>query len=1088
MDVRLQLLGRFQARRGDAEVPPAAFGGRKARTLLRVLAVRRPDLVPHDALADALWPDRLPSDPATNLGVLVNRARRALGDPRVIVTGSGGYALGACAVDVDEFLAAVDRARAGDGAACAEALALWGEPLPEDVDAEWARAARERLRRAHTEVCLRAARAATDPRAAAAHAADAVADDPLAESAVLALAEALAAAGDPAAALAALAALRERLADELGVDPSPAAERLYLALLRGEVTQRRRPSAGAVDPSPAAERRHLALLRGEVAQRRRRPATAFGELAFVGRDAELDRLRAAVAARGLVLLGGDAGAGKSRLLAELTRVCPVPVLAARAFLPERAEAWGLARTVLRETLDADVPDLPPHVRAALAVLLPELGDPPVALDAESHRALVLAGGLRLLESAVGEGALLVVDDLQWADPSSRALLGSALARLPRLAAVLAYRTEELPADVLEDLRGVRDTVEISLGELPDAAVATLVTPELARAVGAATPFALAEVLRELAGRGALVAAPDGTWAARDAAALGQAEALGRAGQRSAIRRRAARQSGLCAEVLALLALLAREAPAQTLAVAAGAEPRAVLAALSALTGAGLVRLGERGWATAHDLVAETVTAGLAVGERGRLHGLLARAVAAEDVDPSETARHHQAAGDVPAAARAYLRAAERALAGHATAEAAASASAGLALTAATPPDLAPADRSSTGPATADRSSTGPATADRSSTGPATAGPSASGCGAAPQWTALAADLRAARAEARAAHGDRGAVDDLRAALAATPPGPTRSRRLARLAMLTFGAQDVTRASELAELAVVEAGADPTARAAALETAAIVDMNTDRAARARDRAEAALAAYRRLGDAAGVARILDGRAMATFLDGRIDEGVATFGRVAQLFVDSRELLRAITPRSTRGHGLVFAGAPAEGLDETTAAVRLARELDTAEGQAYALWHRSEALSALGRVDEAEADAREALRLAAGHRGWTATAHRALGIALTARGELDAAAAAFAVSAEVAGESLTLFASWAAARRALVALAAGTTAGVAAWVAHALAVGPPLGHSEARLAEVRLAQARGDPGAAELAATARDLASAGGHRASLAELAR
>jgi len=101
VEVRLQLLGRFQARRADAEVPPAAFGGRKVRALLRVLAVRRPDLVPHDALADALWPDRLPADPATNLGVLVNRARRALGDPGVIVTGSGGYALGACPVDVD---------------------------------------------------------------------------------------------------------------------------------------------------------------------------------------------------------------------------------------------------------------------------------------------------------------------------------------------------------------------------------------------------------------------------------------------------------------------------------------------------------------------------------------------------------------------------------------------------------------------------------------------------------------------------------------------------------------------------------------------------------------------------------------------------------------------------------------------------------------------------------------------------------------------------------------------------------------------------------------------------------------------------
>ena len=69
---------------------------------------------------------------------------------------------------------------------------------------------------------------------------------------------------------------------------------------------------------------------------------------------------------------------------------------------------------------------------------------------------------------------------------------------------------------------------------------------------------------------------------------------------------------------------------------------------------------------------------------------------------------------------------------------------------------------------------------------------------------------------------------------------------------------------------------------------------------------------------------------------------------------------VTPRSTRGHGLVFADRPADGLAETDAALRLARDLDAPEGQAYALWHRSEALSALGRTDEAEADAREALR--------------------------------------------------------------------------------------------------------------------------------
>src|SRR4051794_41033163 len=226
----LQLLGRFQVRRNGEEVPPAAFGGRKVRTLLRVLAVRRPDLVPHEVLAEALWPDRLPADPVANLGVLVNRARRGLGDPSLIVTGTGGYALGAaCTVDTTGFLAAIEQARmAGEDhvatlRACRSVLALWGEPLAEDTYADWARGPRERLHQIRVEACERAARAALalgDARGAAGWAADAVAAEPLRESAALVLAKALAAAGDPAGALGVLAGLRARLAAELGVDPS----------------------------------------------------------------------------------------------------------------------------------------------------------------------------------------------------------------------------------------------------------------------------------------------------------------------------------------------------------------------------------------------------------------------------------------------------------------------------------------------------------------------------------------------------------------------------------------------------------------------------------------------------------------------------------------------------------------------------------------------------------------------------------------------------------------------------------------------------------------------------------------------------
>jgi DNA-binding SARP family transcriptional activator len=1000
--VHLQLLGRFQVRRDGEEIPPAAFSGRKVRTLLRVLAIRRPDLVPHDALADMLWPDRLPADPVANLNVLVNRARRAVGEPASIVTGTAGYALGgAVAVDIAEFDAAVRRARSADTpgevrAAAATALALWGEPLAEDTYAEWARAPRERLHRARVEALELAAAAALelgDAAEAAAAAGEAVAADPLREPAVAVLARALAATGDRAGALRELAALRRRLADELGTDPSPPLQQLQLELLRGSV--------GVPSPVAAPDRR-----------------SAFGGLPFVGRDDELAALRAAVGRREVVAVSGTAGVGKSRLVAEALRAGPLPVITARAFRAERAEAWALARSLLSEALAADsaVADaLPARVRGALAWLLPELADSPSTMDGESRRALLLAGGLRVLAAATGQGAVLVVDDLQWADPSSIALLGSVLDRLPQLAVVLAHRSDELDPAMVAGITGSRPVTELALGPLPAPAVDRLADdPALGAALRAATdgtPFAIAEVLRELAARGAT----DGP------AAAALAVELGRDGQRRAVRRRVHRLPPAPAQLLGLVALLAREAPARTLAAAAGQDPRTVLGELSELARTGLLRLGEQGWAPAHDLVGETVAAGLDAGERGRLHGLLAAALEAEGADLAEVARHHRDAGDRAAAAAAYARSAARALDQHATREAGALAEAGLALHPGPP---------------------------------------------------VCAALLDARAESRAAHGDpAGAIADVHTALL-DAGGPDRSRRLARLAMLTSGAQDLRRAAELAELAVVEAGDDAAARALALETSAILDMNLDRAERAGTRAQQSLELYRALGDARGVARILDGRAMATFLDGRITEGVALFGRVAQLFEDSGDLLRVVTPRSTRGHGLVFAARAADGLTETDAALRLARELDAPEGQAYALWHRSEALSGLGRTDEAEQDAREALRIAraAGHRGWTATALRALGIARQTAGDLDEAARAFADQAEVAGDALTLFACWAAARSALVAIERGAPAAAEPLVPRALAVGPPLGHHEARLAEVELAAVRGTDDHPALAAAA------------------
>jgi tetratricopeptide (TPR) repeat protein len=417
-----------------------------------------------------------------------------------------------------------------------------------------------------------------------------------------------------------------------------------------------------------------------------------------------------------------------------------------------------------------------------------------------------------------------------------------------------------------------------------------------------------------------------------------------------------------------------------------------------------------------------------------LHARIAAALdtgQAGDAEPSELARHWLGAGDALRAGEAYRVASTRALDAFADAEAAALAGAGL--------RVAPAP-------------------------------------------VLSSALHEIRAQARARLGDiSGAREDLRDALVVHRRGPQRAHLLGRLASLASGADDLVRAAELAELALVEAGTDIGARAHALETASVLDMNLDRAERAESRAAEAISLYQRLGDANGAARILDSRAMATFLDGRVGDGIELLDRAANLFEDSGDLVHVITPRSTAGHGLVFADRAAHGLRRTRAALQLARTIGHAEGQSYALWHTAEALAALHRGEEALEAGTEAVRIASriGHRGWTATGWRAVGVAHQARGDPEQALRAFQDSLD-ASEHLNLFASWAAARSALALIELGRLGPAEALIAQALGQGPPLGHYEGRLAEVELAAARADPRTVSLARLALTAADAGGVR--------
>lgn len=1024
MTIEIRVLGRFSVWREGVEIPAGAFRGRLVRSLVRMLVTRRGSFVSRDVLIEALWPAGPPADPDLNLNVLVTRARSALGASSLILTGPGGYSFDgsdACRVDAESFLELVAAGRMTD------ALAVWGgEPLAEDAYADWAQAYRDRLNRAHLEAlegAVGAALVAGAPARAVAWARLAVVEAPLREASCLLLARALAASRDIAGALEALAALRTRLAEELGVDPSEETRRLEARILRGEevgVPATPLPGGAARQPEP-------------------------GSLPFIGREAELGAILAM--AGGAALVAGASGSGKSRLLAEAVARSGRRVLAVRASPSERDEPWHVVRALVRAGLAlhpraADA--LAPLPAAALAEAVPELaalrpatGGP---LNVESRRALALEAAVRFVEAAAGASCLLAVDDLQWADASSLAVLERAAARLPGMGLILAFRPEEVapggPAALsLERLAAPgRPLIRIDLGALTGPALAAAIAdPELVACVVEDTdgsPMAVAELMRELASQGAIEAGRDGRWTAASPDASALAREAARRGQRTTIEARVDRHAPARRELLALLALLGRPVPARLLALSVGAPAGNVLGDLDALGRTGLVSAGANGWSVAHDLIAEVVAGRIRATTRARLHELLASALRHEGADPSEVARHLAGAGDGPAAARAFAEAAAQRLRRFAHREAEQVAEAGLAL--------------------------GPSEEIRSS-------------------------LLEVRAEARATTGDLvGAREDLRGALAAARGGTRRSHLLTRMALLASGSEDLDRASELAELAMAEAGQDPAARAEALSIAAIIDMNADRRARAGERSEQALELFRQAGHARGIADILDARAMATFLGGNIRAAVVAFDRVARLFEDSGDLLRVGTPRSTRGHALTFMARPREGLADARAALELARTLGHSEGEAYALWHCSEALSALGSPDEALEAATAALGIAEriGHREWTAASLRAVGIARQATGDLSGAEAAFRRSLATS-EHLSLFAGWASARIALVLVAGGDAAGAAPHVARSLAEGPELGRYEGHLAQAEVAVASGDPGASHIVAEALALAEKGGH---------
>ena len=283
---------------------PVRVGSARQRRLLTALAAHLGRPVDVGLLAELVWPDGAPADPAGAVQTNVARLRRLLPDGLRLETTPEGYRLLAdrSSLDVTAF---VDELAAAGAAEAAEArldllgsaLARWrGCPYAEldhpSLHPEAARLAELRVEAAqrHAEALLAVGRVGE----AVAELEALVAAAPLREAAVGVLMRALVAAGRQSDALAAFTRLRARLADELGLDPSPALRDLEGQVLRQELPAPA-PRAVAARPRPAA----------------RPPALPVSS--FVGRDADLARVVEHLATCRVVTLCGPGGVGKTRL-------------------------------------------------------------------------------------------------------------------------------------------------------------------------------------------------------------------------------------------------------------------------------------------------------------------------------------------------------------------------------------------------------------------------------------------------------------------------------------------------------------------------------------------------------------------------------------------------------------------------------------------------------------------------------------------------------------------------------------------------------------------------------------------------------
>jgi len=673
--LRLTLLGGFRVERGSVVADSAWQQRRSAKMLVKLIALHPGHALHREQIMEMLWPDADFGSTVNSFGKALHAARRAL-EPDMPARGTSLYlrlvddvlmlVTENVWIDADHFQSLAETAlRRGDVASYERALATYtGDLLPEDAYESWTQPRRDTLAELRFRLLLGVAEALErrgDREAAIERLNQILQVDAAREDVHRDLMRLHAESGRRRAALRQYELCCEALMQELDAQPESATVALYQALL-----------ADRFDEAPAIELVSVSEpeKRSVPAAIRTLPATPlFGRARE--RDLLLEDFRAAEAGSGrTVLASGEAGLGKTRLVAETAREAADS--GAIVLWGGSCEQFGaLPYGPFAHALETYVATCDVTEQQALASRYPELLGllPSLSSRAEDQhwgpsqepaQGRLFGAIVRILSDLARTGVVvLALDDLHAASRESLQLLQhlSQLAPHRRWLILGTYREEalplgsELPSVLVSGTRlgycrhlYLQRFTRHDCDELVHAVLQTaLPSPALLERVyelSLGNPLFALELLGAMQGRGELVLAR-GYWHLTSSAATSVPRQVARL-----VNLRFEQMNERAQRVLSLLAVAGFEFSFEELCLAAyevvdsELSDADLLDILDAALQMNILEEHGDGYVFAHPLFRAALYGNLSRGRLARMHGAVARAIEAYRPDESELLTYH----------------------------------------------------------------------------------------------------------------------------------------------------------------------------------------------------------------------------------------------------------------------------------------------------------------------------------------------------------------------------------------------------------------------------------------------------------------